>query len=89
MREKIESAAAVSVAAEGTRPAAQSCAALTPEVRTQLQICLTNVEVLAALDLPIEAQRCVLGVKRAVELLIDGLTGNASGKFADSRRLFR
>lgn len=65
------------------------CPRLTPELRTQLQICLVSVETLSALDLPFEAHWCVLSIKRAVDLLVKELTGDDPRQIADSCRLFR
>ena len=89
MREDSDSTAVQTSHADAANPTASVCGALTPELRTQLQICLVSVETLSALDLPLEAHMCVLSIKRAVDLLVKELTGDAPRQIADSCRLFR
>ena len=69
--------------------AGEQCTLQTPAVRHQLQICLVSVETMSALDLPLEAHRCVLSIKRAVDLLVKELMCEAPRQIADSCRLFR
>ena len=47
------------------------CVRLTPELRTQLQICINNVENLAAMQLPAEAHRCLARIERAIDTLME------------------
>jgi hypothetical protein len=70
--EEVEVGASPGGAAGGAR------GPLSPELRTQLQICLISVETLLALGLPLEAHRCAARLERAVGRLVDSLTGNAA-----------
>lgn len=66
--------------ANGSELVAGAGTALTAELRTLVQICQTSVETLAALNLPLEAQRCVASIERTVGLLAKGPTRNAPGR---------
>lgn len=50
--------------------AAHRCLALTPKVLSDLQVCLSNVELLEGTDLPAEARLPLLKLSRAVDALV-------------------
>lgn len=77
MREGSDSTA-VQVSLEETADTeAQACAGLAPELRTQLQICMTSVETPAALDLPLEAHSCAASIERVLGVLVRDLTSSS------------
>lgn len=62
--------------------AAHHCLALTPKVLSDLQVCLSSVELLEGTNLPAEAHLSLLRLSRAVEALV--AAANAARRLAAS-----
>jgi hypothetical protein len=56
------------------RKAAHHCLALTPRVLSDLQVCLSSVELLEGLKLPAEAHLPLLRLSRAIDALVAAAT---------------